>query len=82
MSKICAISGRKVMAGRWTKHPHSGAWAHRAPAKARRFNVNLQSVTVPIPGGGSKKIKIAARMMTSRIFKEILAGQRALPKDI
>lgn len=82
MAKVCAISGRKAQAGRWTRHPHSGAWAHRAPAKARKFEVNLQTVTVPLPTGGTKKIKVAARMLTSRAFKEILAGERPLPKGI
>ena len=51
MAKVCEFSGRKAQAGRWTRHPHSGAWAHRAPQKARRFQVNLQSVTIQTPSG-------------------------------
>ena len=43
---------------------------------------NLQTVTVPTPDGGTKKIKIAARMITSRAFKAILAGEKALPKGV
>lgn len=54
----------------------------RAPKKPRKFHVNLQTVTVPTPDGGTKRIKIAARMMTSRAFKAILAGERALPKGV
>ncbi len=65
MAKVCDISGRKAQAGRWTRHPHSGAWAHRAPQKARRFEVNLQTVTIQTPQG-KKRIKVAARMLTSQ----------------
>ena len=81
MAKVCAFSGRKAQAGRWTRHPHSGAWAHRAPQKARRFEVNLQTVTLQTPSG-KKKIKIAARMMTSRAFQAILTGQKPVPKHL
>jgi ribosomal protein L28 len=81
MAKVCAISGRKAQAGRWTRHPHSGAWAHRAPAKGRRFEVNLQTVSVPTPHG-KKKIKVAARMLTSRAFQLILSGQKPLPEHL
>jgi ribosomal protein L28 len=78
--KVCAISGRHSQSGRRTKHPHSGPWAHRAPAKARKYDVNLQTVTVPLPNGQKKKIKIAARMLTSRKFQAILDGRQPLPK--
>ncbi|BDI33799.1 MAG: L28 family ribosomal protein [Capsulimonas sp.] len=81
MAKVCAYSGRKAQAGRWTRHPHSGAWAHRAPQKARRFEVNLQSVTINTPSG-KKKIKVAARMLTSRNFQAIMAGTKPVPKHL
>lgn len=81
MSKVCAVSGRKAQAGRNTRHVHSGQWAHRAPKTCRTFQVNLQTVSVPAPGGGTQKIKVAARMLTSRKFKAILAGQAPLPKS-
>ena len=81
MAKVCAFSGRKAQAGRWTRHPHSGAWAHRAPQKARRFEVNLQTVTIQTPSG-KKKIKVAARMMTSRAFQAILTGQKPVTKHL
>ena len=81
MAKVCEYSGRKAQAGRWTRHPHSGAWAHRAPQKARRFEVNLQTVTIQTPSG-KRKIKVAARMLTSKNFQAILAGQKPLPKHL
>ena len=81
MSKVCQISGRKAQAGRWTRHPHSGAWAHRAPQKARRFEVNLQTVTIQTPSG-KKRIKVAARMLTSKSFQAIVTGQKPLPKHL
>jgi len=80
MAKVCAYSGRKAQAGRWTRHPHSGGWAHRAPAKARTFKVNLQTVTINTPSG-KKKIRVAARMLTSRGFQMVVTGQRPLPKQ-
>ena len=61
--------------------PTPGAWAHRAPQKARRFEVNLQTVTLQTPSG-KKKIKVAARMMTSRAFQAILTGQKPVPKHL
>ena len=64
MAKVCDITGRKAQAGRWTRHPHSGSWAHRAPQKARRFEVNLQTVTIQTPKG-KKRIKVAARIVES-----------------
>ncbi len=79
MAKVCEYSGRKAQAGRWTRHPHSGGWAHRAPQKARRFQVNLQTVTIQTPSG-KKKVKVAARMLTSRGFQAVLSGQKAMPK--
>ena len=81
MAKVCAFSGRKAQAGRWTRHPHSGAWAHRAPQKNRRFEVSLQTVALQTPSG-KKKIKVAARMMTSRAFQAILTGQKPVPKHL
>ncbi len=81
MAKVCDISGRKAQAGRWTRHPHSGSWAHRAPQKARRFEVNLQSVTIQT-AHGKKKIKVAARMLKSRNFLAIVAGQKQLPAHL
>lgn len=81
MSKVCQITGRKAQAGRWTRHPHSGAWAHRAPQKARRFEVNLQTVTIQTPQG-KKRIRVAARIMTSKSFQAYVTGQKPLPKHL
>ena len=80
MAKVCAYSGRKAQAGRWTRHPHSGGWAHRAPQKPRRFQVNLQTVTIQTPSG-KKKFQVAARMVTSRGFQAVLSGQKPMPKS-
>lgn len=77
--KVCAISGKKAMTGRRTRHPHSGAWAHRAPKKPRRYEVNIQTVRVPAPNGhGTIKIQVAARMMTSEKMKAVLSGQKPI----
>ena len=81
MAKVCDISGRHAQAGRWTRHPHSGSWAHRAPQKPRRFQVNLQNVTIQTPKG-KIRIKVAARMLTSKNFQAIIAGQRQLPAHL
>lgn len=81
MAKACAISGKQAQTGRRIRNTHSIGWKYRAPKTGRKFEVNLQTVTVPLPGGGSKRIKVAARMLTSRAFREILNGQRPLPKD-
>ncbi len=81
MAKQCALSGKKSMAGRNTRHVHSGQWAHRAPRTKRTFDVNLQTVRVPLPGGGTRKIQVAARMMTSKKFLAILSGEIPLPKN-
>ncbi|MEY3601545.1 MAG: hypothetical protein RL169_789 [Armatimonadota bacterium] len=82
MARVCALSGRKSQSGRNVRYNHGGMWEMRAQKKPRKFHVNLQTVTVPTPDGGTKKIKIAARMITSRAFKAILAGEKALPKGV
>ncbi|MGC4046474.1 MAG: L28 family ribosomal protein [Armatimonas sp.] len=79
MPKACAISGKTAMSGRNVRYNHGGQWERRAPKTTRKFQVNLQTVTVPLPGGGTKKIQVAARMLTSRKFKAILAGHKPLP---
>ncbi len=80
MARVCEFSGKKAQAGRNTRHVHSGQWAHRAPRTVRTFQVNLQTVSVPLPGGGRKKIRMAARMITSRAFQAVLSGQKLIPK--
>ena len=82
MSNVCAISGKKAQSGRNVRYNHGGQWERRAPKTNRTFQVNLQTVTVPLPNGGTKKIKVAARMLTSRRFKAILSGQKPLPKGV
>ncbi|MFM7320386.1 MAG: bL28 family ribosomal protein [Armatimonadota bacterium] len=82
MPRVCAISGKKSQTGRNVRYNHGGMWELRAQKKPRRFQVNLQTVTVPVAGGGTKKIKVAARMLTSRKFKAILAGHIPLPPGV
>jgi len=82
MARVCAISGKKSQTGRNVRYNHGGMWELRAQKKPRRFQVNLQTVTVPVAGGGTKKIKVAARMLTSRKFKAILAGHASLPPGV
>ena len=82
MANVCAISGKRAMSGRNVRYNHGGQWERRAPKTNRTFQVNLQTVSVPMPGGGTKKIKVAARMLTSRKFKAILSGQKPLPAGV
>ena len=78
--KTCAISGKQAMAGRNIRHKHSGGWALRAPRSLKTFEVNLQTVRVPVEGGGTAKIRVAARMISSEKFKKILTGQTPMTK--
>ena len=64
-----------------TRTPVRGRTARGPPQKARRFQVNLQSVTIQTPKG-KIKIKVAARMLTSRNFQAIVAGQKQLPAHL
>ena len=82
MARVCALTGKKAQTGRNVRYNHGGMWELRAQKKPRKFHVNLQTVTVPLPTGGTKKIKIAARMITSRRFKAILSGQAPLPPGV
>jgi large subunit ribosomal protein L28 len=50
MAKSCALCGKEAMHGQFIRHPHSGAWATRAPRKKRLFQPNLQAVRLPVNG--------------------------------
>ena len=78
MAKCCAISGKTAMAGRNIRNQHSIGWKYRAPRTNRVFKVNLQTVTVPGENGGTQKITVAARMLTSRAFLSVLSGEKKL----
>ncbi|MBC7807976.1 MAG: hypothetical protein H7145_17745 [Akkermansiaceae bacterium] len=78
MSKVCAISGKSAMSGRHIRNTHSIGWKYRAPKKCRIFKVNIQTVTVPGENGGTQKIRVAARMLTSRAFLSVLSGEKKL----
>ena len=81
MSRICQLSGKGPMKGHRRRHPHSGAWNLRAPKKNHTFLPNLQTLTVMTPDG-KVRLKVAARMMTSRIAQEYLSGTRELPAEL
>lgn len=81
MSRICQVSGKGPMKGHRRRHPHSGAWNLRAPKKNHTFLPNLQIVTVNTPEG-KVRLKVAARMMTSRDFQDYLTGAKPLPKEL
>ena len=51
------------------------------PAEGPPVQVNLQSVTIQTPKG-KVKIKVAARMLTSKNFQAIVAGQKQLPAHL
>ncbi|MDX1932094.1 MAG: bL28 family ribosomal protein [Capsulimonadales bacterium] len=78
--KVCALSGRHTQHGRNIRNQHSVGWKFRAPRTNRTFEVNLQTVRVPVEGGGTKKIKVSARMMTSPRFIAMMSGQKPLTK--
>jgi len=80
MAKVCAISGKTAMSGRNIRNTHSIGWKYRAPKTSRVFKVNLQTVTVPGENGGTQRIQVAARMLTSRAFLSVLSGQKPLSK--
>jgi len=44
MANICSVCGKGSLSGQNIRHPHSGAWATRAPRTKRQFHPNLQSV--------------------------------------
>jgi large subunit ribosomal protein L28 len=56
MPRVCAISGKKVMSG--NKRSHS------LRATRRKWNVNLQKVTLMVDGR-PMKIRISARALKS-----------------
>lgn len=66
------------MSGRHVRNTHSIGWKYRAPKKCRVFKVNMQTVTVPGENGGTQRIQVAARMLTSRAFLSVLSGQKKL----
>jgi large subunit ribosomal protein L28 len=60
MANSCAICGKEAQHGQYIRHPHSGAWATRAPRKKRLFRPNLQTVRLQI-GGVAKRTKVCAK---------------------
>lgn len=56
MPRVCAVSGKKAMSG--NKRSHS------LRATRRKWNVNLQKVTLMVDGK-PKKVRISARALKS-----------------
>ncbi len=60
MANICSICAKSAMSGQNIRHPHSGAWATRAPRTKRSFKPNLQSVKTLV-AGTSRRVKVCAK---------------------
>lgn len=56
MSRVCAVSGKKALSG--------NRRSHSLRATRRRWNVNLQKVTVMVDGK-PQQIRISARALKS-----------------
>jgi len=50
------------MSGQNIRHPHSGAWALRAPRTKRQFKPNLQSVKTRV-NGTTQRVKVCAKCL-------------------
>lgn len=60
MANICSVCGKGAMSGQNIRHPHSGAWATRAPRTKREFKPNLQSVKTLVAGAACR-VKVCAK---------------------
>jgi len=56
----CEICGKSKMFGHYIRHPHSGAWARRAPRKNRVFEPNIQKTKI-IVNGTPRSVKACTR---------------------
>jgi large subunit ribosomal protein L28 len=62
MPNICSVCGKSAMSGQNIRHPHSGAWARRAPRTKREFKPNLQSVRTVV-AGATKRVKVCTKCL-------------------
>ena len=62
MANTCSVCGKGAMSGQNIRHPHSGAWALRAPRTKRLFKPNLQSVKT-VAAGSTKRVKVCAKCL-------------------
>lgn len=46
----CERCGKSKQFGHYIRHPHSGAWARRAPKKNRTFEPNVQKTKIMVNG--------------------------------
>ena len=63
MANVCTVCGKSAMSGQNIRHPHSGAWATRAPRTKRQFKPNLQSVRAVQTGGAARRVKVCTKCM-------------------
>jgi large subunit ribosomal protein L28 len=63
MANTCSVCGKGAISGQNIRHPHSGAWALRAPRTKRQFKPNLQSVRTPATGGATKRVKVCTKCL-------------------
>ncbi len=78
MAKICQISGKKANSAQHCRHRHS-AWKFKAPHKPRFQYPNLQTVTIKTPNG-KVRLTVAASVLKTLEFNEVVAGIRPIPK--
>lgn len=50
------------MFGHHIQHPHSGAWARRAPKKNRAFNPNIQKTKMMV-NGATRSVNACTRCL-------------------
>ena len=62
MANTCSVCGKGAMSGQNIRHPHSGAWATRAPRTKRQFKPNLQSVKTAV-AGTTQRVKVCAKCL-------------------
>ncbi len=62
MANICSVCSKGAMSGQNIRHPHSGAWATRAPRTKRAFKPNLQSVKTLV-AGTTRRVKVCAKCL-------------------
>jgi len=62
MANTCSVCGKGAMSGQNIRHPHSGAWATRAPRTKRQFKPNLQSVKTAL-AGTTRRVKVCAKCL-------------------
>lgn len=58
----CEFCQKSKQFGNFIRHPHSGAWARRAPKKNRVFEPNIQKTKVFL-NGSMRSVTICTRCL-------------------